>query len=223
MSGINNVLRGSSCFGKMGVPFSTMLHFVSNILFPNGALLLALNWLIQWSIVKVWNHKAAKLLASHPSTKPISAQARVTVCTVRWQPGLKHLQLNEHTACLLSVLSLPAFFCLTFLLSLSACFCVYERKKHMFTSEGRHIKHKLFFVKGWALFQEQSETLSQQQRAIRALAQTQVCTEYIWSVNICIQCINGLDRPLITDLNWFGVHVSHWKLCLACKVFASVV
>lgn len=88
----------------------------------------------------------------------------------------------------------------------------------MFPSEGRHIKHKLFLVKGWVLFQEQSETLSGWQRAIRALAQTQVCTEYIWSVNICIQCINGLDTSLITGLNWLQVHVLHWKLCLASRL-----
>lgn len=74
-----------------------------------------------------------------------------------------------------------------------------ERKKHMFLSKGRHIKHKLFLVKGWVLFQGQTEILSERQRAIRALAAAQVCTEYIWSVNIYICHINGLDRPLITD------------------------
>lgn len=97
--------------------------------------------------------------------------------------------------------SSPTFFFLYFS-SLSLCLFVpvsIERKKHMFPSKGSHIKHKLFLVKGWALFQGQSETLSGRQRAIRALAPAQVYTEYIWSVNICIQRINGLDRPLITD------------------------
>lgn len=84
-------------------------------------------------------------------------------------------QLSDHPTRPASFPSPPRllFF---FLLSFSVCI---ERKKHMFPSEGRHIKHKLFLVNGWALFQGQSETLSGRQRARRALAPAQVCTEYI--------------------------------------------
>lgn len=103
---------------------------------------------------------------------------------------------SANTTCFLP--SSPTFSLLLLSFSLSVCVSI-ERKKHMFPSKGRHIKHKLFLVKGWALFQGQSETLSGRQRAIRAVALGQVCTEYIWSVNICIRHINGLDRPLITD------------------------
>lgn len=98
-------------------------------------------------------------------------------------------QLNDHPIWPVSFLHLPSFSP-----SVSVSF---ERKKHVFPSKGRHIKHKLFLVKGWALFKGQSETLSGQQRAIRALATAQLCTEYICSVNICIQRINGFDMPLI--------------------------
>lgn len=147
------------------------------------------------------NSKLQWVLPSLPSTKPVSAQHGDSVCSVRWLPGLKHdaaAEWSPNTTCFLP--SSPTFFS-----SASPLFlCLFvsvsiARKKHMFPSEGRRIKHKLFLVKGWVLFQGQSETLSERQRAIRALAQTQVCTEYIWSVNICIQRINGLDRPLITD------------------------
>lgn len=101
--------------------------------------------------------------------------------TAEWSPN---------TTCFLFFLHFSLF-------SLSASVSI-ERKKHMFPSKGRHIKHKLSLVNGWVLFQGQSETLSGQQRAIRALAPTQAGTEYIWSVNICSRRINGLDRPLIT-------------------------
>lgn len=72
----------------------------------------------------------------------------------------------------------------------------------MFPSNGKHIKHKLFLVKGWALFKGQSETLSGQQRAIRALATAQLCPEYICSVNICIRRINGFAPDKRLELIW---------------------
>lgn len=71
------------------------------------------------------------------------------------------------------------FPCSVFFFSTSSLLFAAEIKKHMFPSRGRHIKHKLFLGKGLMLFQGQSETLSEQQRAVRALALNQVCTQYI--------------------------------------------
>lgn len=87
-------------------------------------------------------------------------------------------------------------------------FVCIERKKHMFPSKGRRVEHKLSLVKGWVLFQGQSEILSEQQRLIRALAKVLLYAEYISRANICIQHINGLGRPLITGQHWCGMQVS---------------
>lgn len=127
MSGINNVLRGSSCFGKMGVPFSTMLHFVSNILFPNGALLLALNWLIQWSS----KCEITKLPSSWPAIPPQSPyQLKPESLFVQWGDSQAlniYSWMNILHVSFLSFHSLLFFVLLSFFLCLPASASMKER------------------------------------------------------------------------------------------------
>lgn len=145
-----------------------------------------MNWTLCWVLLRIVPHKACisstwRLFAQRGDSEALNSST-----AAEWSP---------YVPCFLP--SSPLFRAV--LLSFSLLSASFERKKHMFSSKGRHIKHKLFLVKGRVLFQGQRETLSWQQRAIRALAMAQVCAEYICSVNICIQHINGLDRPLITD------------------------
>lgn len=210
----------------MGVPFSAALCFFC-VCVSHDFLMLYLRCRITWdvtllfcpralkrietgwSVGEVWSYfswDCTRCCRPHEQQTPpsptqpclhkayiSSTQRQCLLSEVTARPWTPAPQLNDHPIWPVSFLHPHFSHSLWLFVSVS-----FERKKHMFPSTGRHIKHKLFLVKGWALFQGQSETLSGQQRAIRALATTQVCTEYICSVNICIQRINGLDRPLIT-------------------------
>lgn len=235
MSGINDVLRG--CFEGMGVPYSALLCFVCMCVRAPFSLLimLYLHCRITWNVAEPYpdalKHtercKCEVFMILHlvlynrpheQQTLPNLIQRSLYKASISITQ--RHCLLREVTArpqtpdrakrspsmtCFL-----PSFLSL-FLLSslrLSVCVCLQWKKEHMFPSKGRRIKHKLFLVKGWALFQGQTETLSGLQRAIRALEPAQVYTEYIWSVNICIERINGLDRPLITEQHWLQVSLT---------------
>lgn len=71
------------------------------------------------------NSKFYRIVPSFPSTKPISAAHRDSVCSVRWQPGLKHGRFTQYHR-------FPSFSPHMFSTSplfLSACLCLHWKKE----------------------------------------------------------------------------------------------
>ncbi len=88
-----------------------------------------------------------------------STQRQCLLSEVTARPETPPPQLSDHLIWLVSFLHPPLFL---YFSSLSLCLfvCLNWKKETYVPVWGRHIKHKLFLVKGWALFQGQSETLS---------------------------------------------------------------